>query len=73
MVACGPSSRRAAKSTAYDTDIVDPLLERGRLTLNAEVTAESSRRARKSAGSTDEARGLSHATSQKPNAMIDPT
>src|SRR5262245_21339395 len=35
IVSSGPSSSSAAKSTAYDTDIVDPLDASGRLTLNA--------------------------------------
>ena len=30
MVSCGPSSSSDAKSTAYDTDIVDPLVVSGR-------------------------------------------
>src|SRR5262249_56948699 len=41
IVSSAPSSSRAAKSTAYDTDIVDPLLASGRLTLNAEAREES--------------------------------
>ena len=30
IVSCGPSSSSDAKSTAYDTDIVDPLVVSGR-------------------------------------------
>src|ERR687890_2131701 len=41
IVSLGPSSRSDAKSTAYDTDIVDPLRASGRLTLKTEVTDES--------------------------------
>ena len=50
IVSCGPSMMSAAKSTAYDTDIVEPLLASGRLTLNAEVTAERRSRVAKSTG-----------------------
>src|SRR3954470_11090632 len=42
IVWSAPSSSSAAKSTAYDTDIVDPLLASGRLTLNAEASDDSS-------------------------------
>ena len=59
MVSCGPSRRSAAKSTAYDTDIVEPLLESGRLTLNADVAADNSSRMAKSAGFSNVARGPS--------------
>src|SRR5262245_61823574 len=44
IVACGPSRSSAAKSTAYDTDIVDPLLASGSDTLNADVNPETSSR-----------------------------
>ena len=47
IVSFGPSSISAAKSTAYDTDIVEPLLASGRLTLKADVTAESMSRTAK--------------------------
>src|SRR5258705_253255 len=40
MVSSAPRSSNAAKSTAYEIDIVDPLLARGRLTLRAEATDE---------------------------------
>ena len=51
MVSSAPMSSSAAKSTAYDTDIVDPLAMSGRLTLRAEATDEKTSSARKSHGS----------------------
>ena len=41
IVSFGPSSSSDAKSTAYDTDIVEPLRASGRLTLKTEVTDDS--------------------------------
>src|SRR3954470_18957890 len=41
IVSCGPSSSSDAKSTAYDTDIVDPLVVSGRWTFNAAVADDS--------------------------------
>src|SRR5476649_807660 len=40
IVSFAPRSSSAAKSTAYDTDIVDPLEASGRLTLSAEASDE---------------------------------
>src|SRR6478672_7906273 len=51
IVSSAPSIRSAAKSTAYDTDIDDPLFVRGRLTFSADASEEKRRSARKSAGS----------------------
>ena len=45
IVSCGPSSSSDAKSTAYDTDIVEPPVVSGRCTLSAAVAVESSIRA----------------------------
>src|SRR5688500_10177744 len=73
MVSCGPSRRSAAKSTAYDTDIVDPLLESGRLTLNAEVAADSSRRMANRVGLSKGARGPNMTRSTAPVTMTAPT
>jgi hypothetical protein len=50
IVSFGPSVISAAKSTAYDTESVEPLLAKGRLTLKAEVTADRTRRVRKRNG-----------------------
>jgi hypothetical protein len=51
IVSSAPRSRSAAKSTAYDTDIDDPLVVSGRLTLRADAREEKRRSATKSAGS----------------------
>src|SRR2546425_9964277 len=40
IVSLAPRSRSAAKSTAYDTDIVDPLVASGSLTFRAEASDE---------------------------------
>src|SRR6185295_3159529 len=50
IVSLAPRSSRAAKSTAYDTDIVDPLLASGRLTLSAEASDEKQSKAVNSSG-----------------------
>jgi hypothetical protein len=50
IVAFSPSSSSDAKSTAYDTDIVDPLVESGRFTFRADAMEEKIRRARKRPG-----------------------
>src|SRR5262245_30523397 len=49
IVASAPSSSSAAKSTAYDTDIVEPLVVRGRLTFIAEASDEKRSRTTNSA------------------------
>src|SRR4030095_3472818 len=51
IVASAPRSSREAKSTAYDTDIVDPLGVTGTLTLKADASDEKKSNARKSVGS----------------------
>ena len=50
IVSFAPSSSSAAKSTAYDTDIVEPLVASGRLTLSAEARDEKQRSAVNSTG-----------------------
>src|SRR5437764_12244516 len=45
IVSSAPSINSAAKSTAYDTDIDDPLLVSGRLTLRADASDENTRSA----------------------------
>src|SRR6185436_10097737 len=40
IVSLAPSSSSAAKSTAYDTDIVEPLVASGRLTFSADASEE---------------------------------
>src|SRR3954467_12009281 len=54
IVASAPSSSSAAKSTAYDTDIVEPLLVSGRLTFSAEATDEQTSSATNRPGLTRE-------------------
>src|SRR5688572_3854709 len=73
IVSWGPSNSSDAKSTAYDTDIVEPLLASGRLTLNAEVIAEVRRRTMKSVTLLKSERGPSHTTSVAPTAIVAPT
>ena len=51
IVSCGPSSSSDAKSTAYDTDIVDPLVVSGSVTFRAAAADDSSVRTTKSSGS----------------------
>src|SRR5215510_4010372 len=50
IVSFGPSNRRAAKSTAYETDIVDDRRASGRFTLKTEVTDDRKSSVRKSSG-----------------------
>src|SRR6476469_9098572 len=50
IVSSAPSSSNAAKSTAYEIDIVEPLLARGRETLRAEATDEHTKSAMNSPG-----------------------
>ena len=42
IVSSAPSRSSDAKSTAYDTDIVEPLVASGRLTLSADASDEQS-------------------------------
>jgi hypothetical protein len=60
---------RERKSTAYDTDIVDPLRARGRFTLNADVIDESSSSATNHSGCWKRSRGKNAARSTAPKAM----
>ena len=50
----GGGSSSAAKSTAYETDIVDPLDASGRLTLSAEASDEQASRIANSSGFANE-------------------
>src|SRR5829696_10189026 len=50
IVSFGPSRSSDAKSTAYETDIVDDRRASGRLTLNTEVIDDSSSSVRNSHG-----------------------
>ena len=69
IVSFGPRSRSDAKSTAYDTDIVEPLRASGRLTLKTEVTDDRVSRSRKSQGSAKVRKGKNTASSPRPTAM----
>src|SRR5687768_18136300 len=66
IVSCGPSRISAAKSTAYDTDMVDPLLVSGRLTLKAELITERNRRRVKRKGCSKVARGAKRTATSAP-------
>ena len=72
IVSFGPSRRSAAKSTAYETDIVEPLVVSGRLTLKAEVIEETRRSAVKSVGF-EMACGRNTASTTAPAASTIPT
>src|SRR6266850_4368895 len=50
IVSLAPSSSSDAKSTAYDTDIVEPPEASGRLTFSADASDEQSSRPRKMPG-----------------------
>ena len=63
IVSSAPSSSSAAKSTAYDTDIVEPLVASGRLTFSADAMDEKSSSARKRPGLGDGVRGEQDTTS----------
>src|SRR4029079_14838693 len=70
IVSLGPSSSSDAKSTAYDTDIVDERRASGRLTLKTDVIDESSN-IRKNSGSFEVfAPGRNFTSSTAPTPMI---
>src|SRR6187402_2224239 len=69
IVCAGPSRMRERKSTAYETDMVEPLRARGRFTLNAEVIDDSSSSVTNHAGCWNCATGKSRARSTAPPAM----
>ena len=69
IVSFGPSRSSDAKSTAYDTDIVDERRASGRLTLNTDVTDDRSSSVRKSSG-LPTCVGKKAATSAAPIAMM---
>ena len=62
IVSFGPSSSSDAKSTAYETDIVDPLRASGRFTLKTEVIDDSTSRTRNSHGDSKVLTGKKHAS-----------
>src|SRR5690349_18894259 len=69
IVSFAPSSSSDAKSTAYDTDIVEPLRASGRFTLKTEVIDESSNSSRNSDGERNEFNGKNATSSTAPTAM----
>src|SRR5688572_5755734 len=73
IVSCGPSSSSDAKSTAYETDIVDPLRAIGRLTLKTDVIDESASSSRNSHGDRKVSTGKKTTSSPAPRAMTAPT
>ena len=72
IVSLEPSSSSAAKSTAYDTDIEEPLFVRGRLTFSAEASDEKSSSAKNSAGSAI-VWGMNTTSTARPAASTAPT
>ena len=72
IVASAPSSSSDAKSTAYETDIEEPLLVSGRLTFSAEASEENSSSATNSAGSLS-VRGANAISTMAPAATTAPT
>ena len=73
IVSFGPSSSSDAKSTAYDTDIVEPLRASGRVTLKTEVIDDSASSSRNSHGSTQVSTGKKTTSRPAPRAMTAPT
>src|SRR5205814_10450130 len=67
MVSSAPSIKSAAKSTAYDTDIDDPLLVSGRLTFRADAREENTSRAANS-GKSPNLLGWKTSSTRKPAA-----
>src|SRR5438045_225227 len=66
IVSFGPSSSSDAKSTEYDTDIVDPLRASGSLTLNTEASEERITSSRNSHGDAKDLRGKKAASRTAP-------
>src|SRR5437762_10514420 len=57
IVSFGPSSRSEAKSTEYETDMVEPLRASGSLTLNTDASEDRTTRSRNSQGEAKDLRG----------------
>src|SRR5687767_663437 len=70
IVSLAPSSSSDAKSTAYDTDIVDERRASGRLTLKTDVIDDSSSRVTNSSGLPTNWVGKYHTSSAAPIAMM---
>src|SRR5687767_15802872 len=69
MVSCGPRRSSDAKSTAYETDIVEPDRASGSVTLRTDVTEESTIRTRSGTGSLNTINGTDTTSSTAPIAM----
>src|SRR5688572_28913353 len=69
IVSFGPSSSSDAKSTAYDTDIVDPERASGSVTLKTEVTDDSVSSTRNGTGEATTPNGKNAASSSAPSAI----
>src|ERR1700754_4454492 len=72
IVSSAPSSSSAAKSTAYDTDIVEPLVASGRLTLKADASEERTSSERNNPGLVI-VRGAKTASTKAPAVRTAPT
>ncbi len=69
----GPSRINDRKSTAYETDIVDPLRDSGKFTLRAEVTEERSSSVANHVGCGRGSTGKKRTSRNTPLAMTAPT
>ena len=69
IVSSGPSSSRDAKSTAYETDMVESLRASGSFTLNTDVNDDSVRSRRNSPGEANDFIGKKATSSAAPTAM----
>ena len=73
IVCAGPSRINDRKSTAYETDIVDPLRDSGRFTLRAEVIEERSSSVANHVGCGSGSTGKKRTSRNTPLAMTAPT
>ena len=73
IVCAGPSRINDRKSTAYETDMVDPLRDSGRFTLSAEVTEESSSSVANHVGCCNGSTGKKRTSRNTPIAITAPT
>src|SRR5437764_7041004 len=70
IVSLGPSSSSDAKSTAYETDIVEDRRASGRFTLNTEVIDDRSSSAKNSTGLPKKFTGKNATNRPAPTPMI---
>src|SRR6185436_10551014 len=69
IVSFGPSSSSDAKSTAYDTDIVEPLRASGSVTLNTDVNDDRVSNIRKTSGDANVLKGKNRTRRTAPAAI----